>query len=132
MITKTITNEYEFAEWLKRSGSYSNNFSLKGAKALQAYLEELSEDLGENIEFDPVAWCVEYTEFSSAWEAMEQYQPEDMPVEGEEGDDLTEIQEKNEQAALEWLQDRTTVIEFDDGTVDGRGIIIADFFTLKG
>ena len=52
MITKTITDDYEFANWIRNSGSYSNNFSVQGAKALQAYLEELSEDIGENIEFD--------------------------------------------------------------------------------
>jgi hypothetical protein len=48
---------------------------------------------------------------------MEQYQPEDMPVEGEEGDDLVEIQEKNEAEALRWLQDNTQVIEFDGGII---------------
>lgn len=126
-IVKTITDDYYFWNWQKKSDNYQNNFSLAGAKALQSYLDELSDELGETIEFDPIAWCVEYTEYASAWEAMEYYQPDDMPVEGEEGDDLIEIQEKNEKAALEWLNDRTTVIEFDDGTVDGRGIIIAGF-----
>jgi len=58
-----------------------------------------------------------YIEYATAWEAMEQYQPEDMPCEGEEGDDLVEIQEKNEAEALRWLQDRTQVITFDGGIV---------------
>ena len=119
-IIKTITYDYEFSDWIKQSDSYKNNFTFEGANALQAYIDELSE--GQNIEFDPIAWCVEYTEYKSAWEAMEQYQPDDMPVEGEPGDDLLEVQEKNEIAALEWLQDQTSVIE-----LDGGGIIVADF-----
>lgn len=121
-IIETITWDYHFANWVKHSDSYSSNFTTEGAVALQAYLEDLSEETGDDIEFDPIAWCVEYSEYKSAWDAMEQYQPDDMPVEGDEGDDLLEVQEKNEAAALEWLQDRTTVIELDNG-----GVIIQDF-----
>jgi hypothetical protein len=33
-----------------------------------------------------------------------------MPTEGEPGDDLLEIAAKNEKAAMEWLEDRTTVL----------------------
>jgi hypothetical protein len=45
---------------------------------------------------------------------MEQYHPDDMPVEGEPGDDLLEIAEKNEQAAREWLDERTTVLDVEN------------------
>lgn len=125
-IIETINDPYHFWIWVRNSDSYSNNFTQDGAKALQAYLEEMSENDGSgedtNIEFDPIAWCVEYTEYKSAWDAMEQYQPDDMPVEGEEGDDLTEIQAKNEAEALRWLQDNTTVIELDNG-----GVVVMDF-----
>lgn len=122
-LIKTITWDYEFADWLKRSDNYKNNFTFDGANALQACLEQLSNDIDENIEFDPIAWCSEFTEYASAWEAMKQYQPDDMPVEGEDGDDLLEVQEKNEQAALEWLEDNTAVIQI-DGT---HRIVIRDF-----
>lgn len=64
-LIETINNEYHFWEWLKKSNSYSNNFSLEGAKAVQASMEEYSEETGENIEFDPVAWCVEFSEYES-------------------------------------------------------------------
>jgi hypothetical protein len=113
---KTI-DVYEFANTFERSDSYKNNFTRPALMALYDYLEDLYEDMGELYEFDMIALCCEYSEYKSAWEAMEQYQPEDMPVEGEEGDDLIEIQEKNEAAALEWLQDRTAVIEFDGGII---------------
>ena len=104
------------------SDTYKDNFSYKGKKALFDYLEELEEGIDEKIELDTVALCCEYSEYKSAWEAMEQYQPEDMPVEGEEGDDLVEIQEKNEAEALRWLGDNTQVIELENG-----GVIIQQF-----
>ena len=53
---------------------------------------------------------------------MQEYQPEDMPIEGEPGDDLVEIQEKNETEALKWLEERTQVI-----LVEGGKIIIQQF-----
>ena len=104
-----------------RSYDRNENFSYKGKRALFDYLESLSEDTGEAIKLDVIALCCEYSEYTSAYEAMKEYQPEDMPLEGEEGDDLIEIAEKEEQAALEWLEERTSVIPFDGG------VIIAQF-----
>ncbi len=134
MIKETV-NEYRFMDAFKQSDNYKNNFSYHGLKALYEYLEQLSEDIGEDIELDVCAICCDYAEYDSAYDAMEQYQPEDMPVEGEEGDDLIEIQEKNEAAALEWLQDRTQVIEveghdYSKGLTDApliKSIIIQNF-----
>lgn len=101
--------------------SYKGNFTGEGKEALFDYLEEYEEATGEQIELDIIALCCEYSEYSTAWEAMEQYQPDDMPTEGEEGDDLIEIQTKNERKALEWLEEKTMVISFDGG------VIILDF-----
>lgn len=112
----------EFCDAFSSSDTYKDNFTYKGKRALFDYLEELEEEGGEPIELDIVALCCEYTEYASAFEAMEQYQPEDMPVEGEPGDDLVEIQEKNEKVARKWLDGKTTVID-----VDGGGVIIQDF-----
>lgn len=118
-IIKTITSDYEFADWLKQSDGYKNNFSLDGAKALQSYLEDMSEDLGENIEFDPIAWCVEYTEYDSALEAYNEQHGEDEFIRVDEGN----TEENANAQALEWLQDNTTVIE-----IDGSDhIIVQDF-----
>ena len=99
------------------SGSKDNGFTYRGALALAEYLETLEEDTGEKIELDVVALRCEYDEYTSAYEAMQQYQPEDMPLMGEEGDDLTEIAEKEEAEALRWLEERTTVIPFDGGII---------------
>lgn len=117
-IIKTITWDYEFADWLKQSDSYKGSFTLEGAKALQAYLYELSEDTGDDIEFDPTAWCVEYTEYKSALEAYNERHGEDEFIKVDE--DNTE--ENANAQALEWLQDNTSVIELDSG-----GVIVQDF-----
>lgn len=116
---KTIDQVEFVAEF--NGTQYESNFSIEGRRALFDYLEDL-EFMDEEIEMDIVSLCCDYTEYDSAWDAMEQYQPEDMPTEGEEGDDLVEIQAKNERAANEWLGERTTVIP-----VEGGKVIIHNF-----
>jgi len=59
---KTTLNFYEFRNWFEKHRP--NNFSRAGLLALWEYLEELEEGIGEEIEFDPIALCVEYTEYS--------------------------------------------------------------------
>lgn len=94
-----------------------DNFTRNGLEALYDYLDNLSDDINEHIELDVIAICCDYTQYETAYEAMEQYQPEDMPTVDEEDLDLIEIAEKQEQLALEWLNDRTTVITFDGGII---------------
>ena len=120
-------SEYDFTQSFLDSESRKDQFSYSALKAMYEYYEQLEEDCDTQIEFDMVALCCEWTEYGSAYDAMKEYQPEDMPIVGEEGDDLLDIAEKEEQAALEWLQYRTQVIEFDDNTVDGRGVLVAQF-----
>lgn len=111
-----------FIDAFKSWDTYKDNFSYYGLIALYEFLTDLEDDTGEELELDVVAICCDYSEYDSAWDAMKEYQPEDMPAEGEEGDDLVEVQEKNEKAAREWLEDRTTVID-----VEGGGVIIQQF-----
>ena len=108
MIYKTVTDSYEFANWVANSDTYKNNFSWRGAQALQEYLEELSNDLGENIEFDPVAWCCGYSEYKNFNEFQH-----------DTGGSLSVGYPNIED--LEKLRDYTAVIEFDGG------LIIQDF-----
>lgn len=117
------------------------NWSHGGAVALVQYLESVEEDTSEDINMDRVAIRCDYAEYASAYEAMRQYQPEDMPIaedtgvnENGHGMDLVEIAEAEEKMAMEWLQEHTTVIPFDDritltdGTVLGNsGVIIYQF-----
>lgn len=99
-IIETITDDYHFWFWIKKSDSYSNNFTVEGAKALQAYLDELSEDIGENMEFDPVAWCVEYSEYKDFANFLS-------------STGYTHDEYKNWQDVM----DVTTVIDFDGGHI---------------
>lgn len=100
-IVDTITDEYHFWHWLKNSDSYQNNFSIEGAKAVQDYFEQLSEDMGKDIEFDPIAWCVEFSEYDSVKEAYRELVGDDDSV----------------APGLEYFEDRTTVIELDNGHI---------------
>ena len=84
-----------------------DNFSYDGRVALFEYLEQYEADCGIELDFDPVALRCEFTEYSDVKGAFENYQPED--------EDLSELE------MLEWLQDRTQVIEFK------TGLILQDF-----
>lgn len=81
-----------------------------GALALVEYLESVEADTGEEMEFDRVAIRCEWAEFSSALAAASEYDFES--DEGQDGDE-----KEQEAAALEWLQDRTDVIEFNGGVI---------------
>lgn len=96
-----------------------DNFTKAGRYALYDYLVDMETDMGSDGEYelDVIELCCTFSEYPTAYDAMQQYQPDDMPVEGDEGDDLLEIQEKNEMAALEWLRDQTQVITFDGGII---------------
>lgn len=83
-----------------------DNFSYQGKLALFEYLEQYEEDADTEIQLDVIALCVEYTEYESLEEIADNY---------------TNMQDKDEEEMMEWLQDRTQVIEFDGG------IIIKDF-----
>lgn len=87
----------------------NTNWSWGGAWALVKYLENLEHSTDTKIEFDLVAFCVEYSEYDSILQAAKNY---DVPF-LEDG----ENQEEKEAIALEWFQDRTTVIQFDGGII---------------
>jgi len=55
------------------SDTYKNNFTYKGKRALFDYLEQLSEDLGEDIELDTIALCCDYTEYENLEELQSNY-----------------------------------------------------------
>jgi hypothetical protein len=50
-----------------------NNFSYEGLHALFDYLEELSYDIGEPIEFDPISICCDFREYESFKQLQEDY-----------------------------------------------------------
>lgn len=91
-------------------------WSAAGARALVEYLEELEEETGERIEIDPVALRCEFSEYSSAVEAAAE-----AGWVGTTDDD----EDAAEEAALEWLRDRTVALVFDGR--DASGVIVGSF-----
>jgi hypothetical protein len=98
MIKETV-NEYRFTEVL-RQDEYAH-WTYGATKALYEYYDQLSEDIGEDIELDPVAIRCEWNEYQNAIEACRQY--DYIPV--------YESDEADEHAAREWLEERTTVLD---------------------
>ena len=89
-----------------------NNFSYWGRIALFEYFEQLEEDLGEQIEFDPIAICCEYTEYESLDELNQVY--------GRVFEDLDEVSEYTSVIPIRKLNSKTWVYE------DG-GFIVRDW-----
>lgn len=98
------------------SDSYKNNFSYEGKQALFDYLEELEESTGEEIELDPIALCCDFTEYDDLIEAASEYFEFEGMTYGDDGEELETI-EMVEDKARKFLEDRTTVIEFDGGVI---------------
>jgi len=70
---KQTTTKQQFINWFRSSDNYRNNFSYDGLGALFDYIEELENDIGKDIEFDPIALCCEYSEYESFEELKEDY-----------------------------------------------------------
>ena len=84
-------NFNQFNNWFEKQRP--DNFSYEGRFALFNYLEELEDDTGDKIEFDPIALCCEYSEYENFKEVQEHY------------DDIE---------TLEDLKNRTAVIEIEN------------------
>jgi len=70
---KQYISKYHFTNWFLSSDTYKNNFSYEGLNSLFDYLEELEEDMGKEMEFDPVAICCEYSEYENLEEIKNNY-----------------------------------------------------------
>jgi len=76
---KTTVNFYQFRNWFEKNRP--NNFSSDGLIALWEMLEEYEEGTGEEIEFDPIALCCEYSEYDDMHEFWKDYDKEHYPNE---------------------------------------------------
>ena len=90
---------YDFAQAFENHNR-QNQFTRAGLSALYDYLEEYSEELGDDLELDVIALCCEFTEYKTIKDALEEY-------------NFTSIQE---------LTDNTFILHTNDG-----GIIVQDF-----
>ena len=95
-IVNTI-GQSEFQDGLK--GEYFS-FSYEATEALYNCYEDMSDDLSEPIEFDPIAIRCEWSEYDTLAEAYELY---------------NDTVSKDEM--LEYFNDNTQIIELDNGHV---------------
>jgi hypothetical protein len=110
-------NCYQFADRM------AEEFSRDAAMALFDYLEGLEDEGVEPIEFDRVGIRCQFSEYESAIEAATDRGWK--PIADTHDDDGNErpsyeVEEENNQFALDWLRDRMTVIEFDGGVIIGE------------
>ena len=75
MIIKEM-NEYEFVDLMQQARA--DSFSREGCRVLHDYLENLSEEIDEDIKFDPIAFCCEWSEYDSLEECQQDYDVADM------------------------------------------------------
>lgn len=71
MIVSTV-NVHEFIQQFKDRGRDSQ-FSREGLQALFQYLEDYSEDTGEDFQLDVTELCCDYTEYSSFEDVQQDY-----------------------------------------------------------
>ena len=75
---QTITENHFIDDFRKIRPS---NFSYEGLKALYEYLTELEGDGGQQLEFDPIAYCCEFTEYEDIKDFQRQHgHPDDHPT----------------------------------------------------
>lgn len=123
MLVTTIDNGYQLEQLFKECGR-KDYFSYEGFNALYDYLDEYSDEVGEDIKVDVMALCSDFTEYSG-WEELYDnyscsYNNESKTFEELEGDnELDDFKE--------WVQDSTTVIEVNNYKNDLVGIIIQCF-----
>lgn len=112
-IVKTLSQSDFISEFRSMSDTYNNQFSYEGLQALYDHLEEYSDSTSEPVEFDPVALCCEYTEYTDLREASETFFMYDATDE--------ERAEYTDEKAREYFANNTFLLEFEGG------IIIQDF-----
>jgi hypothetical protein len=105
---KQTVSETDFLDAFRAYGR-ADQFTRAGLIALYDYLEELEADTGEEVELDVIALCCDYSEYATALEAAKDLS--DYEVD----EALTE--EETEADALAWLNEQTSVIEFDGGVI---------------
>jgi hypothetical protein len=124
MIIKAISS-YAFHDELTSSDSRKDQFTYNARQALFEYLDNLSDETETPMELDIVSICCDYTEYESAIEAVDAY-TQDCPYLLDEDEliesdgtsiDTVTLMEKQNEKALDYLNDNTQVIEFDGGII---------------
>lgn len=109
---KQIINIAQGADILAQNKE--NWFTMKGAEILLQYLEDLSEDTWQDIEFDEIAIRCDYSEYT--FEELSKdynygYLLEDIDF------DINDLDDDDKEKILNFLKTETTVLEVDEDTV---------------
>ena len=100
---KQTVTEYQFVDSFRACGRESQ-FTVAARRALFDHFENIEIWTDTEIELDPIGICCEFAEYPSALDAAKDYGYQ----EGIDSQDET---------PLEWLQNRTQVVEFEGGLV---------------
>jgi hypothetical protein len=100
---KQTVTEFQFVEAFRHAGRESQ-FSVPARRALFAHLEDYERETCFELELDPIGICCEFAEYPCALEAAKVY-----GLELRGGDE--------ESRALDWLREKTQVVEFEGGIV---------------
>ena len=68
---KQTMNEFDFKNEFKKIRP--DNFSYDGLDVLYYHLIQFEEDTGEELEFDPIAYCCEFSEYENFKEVKQNY-----------------------------------------------------------
>lgn len=123
MLVTTVDNAYQLEQLFKECGR-ENHFSYEGFHALYDYLDNYSDEVGEDFKVDVIAICCDFTEYES-WEELYNNYSYSYNNESKTFEELEDDGELDE--FKEWVQDRTTVIEVTNYKNDVVGVIIQSF-----
>ena len=96
------------------------HFSYEGFNALYDYLDEYSNEMDKPFEVDVIALCCDFTEYSG-WEELYNNYSYSYNNEEESWEDT------DQEDFMEWVNERTMVIEVTNYENDIVGIIIQNF-----
>ena len=105
---KTTVSSYQFVEAFRAAGRESQ-FSRPALFALFEYLEDYEDSCGVELELDPVGICCDWSEYPTALDAAKDF-------------GYREGVDSKDESPLEWLQNRTDVIQFWE-----NGVIVLKF-----
>jgi len=91
---KEYITESTFIDAFKQSDTRKNQFSYEGLKALFEYFEEYEDSTGEELEFDMIGICCEYTEYDNLKELNNNY--------SKQYKDLEELREETEVIVVDY------------------------------
>ena len=94
---KKTVGKNQFLEAFRVMGR-QNQFTRPALEALFDALEQMEQDTGQEMEMDVIGLCCDFTEYGSPQEAVAEY-----------GEDI-----QDRDTAIEWLNERTWVIEIED------------------